>query len=107
MFWSTTYAASGYIFSGQLDRVAAQLARVGALVALAAAIGFGFYVVPRFARWPLSSRVAKTSELARTVNESGGVAAGHIDWPNAPHHPKRSATAERKTARELTARTRS
>jgi rhodanese-related sulfurtransferase len=30
MFWSATYAALGYIFSNQLDRVAAHVARAGA-----------------------------------------------------------------------------
>jgi len=51
MFWSSAYAALGYIFSDQLDRVAVHLARMGTFVALAAAAGFGFYIVRRFARW--------------------------------------------------------
>jgi Rhodanese-like domain len=37
-----SYAALGYIFSNQLDRVAVHLARMGAIVSLAAAAGIGF-----------------------------------------------------------------
>jgi membrane protein DedA with SNARE-associated domain/rhodanese-related sulfurtransferase len=49
--WSVTYAALGYIFSNQLDRVAVHLARTGIFAALVAAAGFGFYLANRFARW--------------------------------------------------------
>jgi len=51
IFWSTSYAALGYIFSNQLDRVATHLERMGAFVALAVAAVFAFYLVRRFARW--------------------------------------------------------
>jgi rhodanese-related sulfurtransferase len=50
-FWSAVYTALGYIFSNQLDRVAVHLARVGTIVAIAIAAGFGFYLARRFARW--------------------------------------------------------
>jgi hypothetical protein len=42
MFWSATYAALGYIFSNQLDRVAAHVAWVGAFVAFAAVFSIRF-----------------------------------------------------------------
>jgi membrane protein DedA with SNARE-associated domain/rhodanese-related sulfurtransferase len=50
-FWSATYAALGYIFSNQLDRLAVHVARMGIFVALAVAAGFGFYLAHKFARW--------------------------------------------------------
>jgi membrane protein DedA with SNARE-associated domain len=51
MLWSATYAALGYIFSTQLDLVAVHLARIGAVVAVALAAGFGFYLARRLTRW--------------------------------------------------------
>jgi membrane protein DedA with SNARE-associated domain/rhodanese-related sulfurtransferase len=66
MFWSTTYAALGYIFSNQLDLVAVHLARMGTFVALAVAAGFGFYIVRRFARW---LRFLRQFRLARITPE--------------------------------------
>jgi membrane protein DedA with SNARE-associated domain/rhodanese-related sulfurtransferase len=49
--WSSTYAALGYVFSNQLERVAVHLERIGAVAALAAAMAFGFYLARKFARW--------------------------------------------------------
>jgi rhodanese-related sulfurtransferase len=66
LFWSTTYAALGYIFSNQLDRVAVHLARMGTVVALAIAAGIGFYVVRRLARW---LRFLRQFRLARITPE--------------------------------------
>jgi rhodanese-related sulfurtransferase len=66
LFWSTTYAALGYIFSDQLDRVAVHLARMGTVVALAVAAGIGFYVVRRLARW---LRFLRQFRLARITPE--------------------------------------
>jgi membrane protein DedA with SNARE-associated domain/rhodanese-related sulfurtransferase len=66
MFWSTSYAALGYILSDQLDRVAADLAQVGTVVALAIAAGFGFYAGRRFARW---LRFLRQFRLARITPE--------------------------------------
>ena len=51
IFWCISYAALGYVFSNQLDRVAVHLERMGALVALAVAVVFVFYLVRRFVRW--------------------------------------------------------
>lgn len=66
IFWSTAYAALGYIFSDQLERVAVHLARVGALVALALAAGFGFYIVRKAARW---QHFVRQFKLARITPE--------------------------------------
>jgi rhodanese-related sulfurtransferase len=49
--WSAAYTALGYTFSDQLDRVAVHLARVGAVLAIAIAAVFGFYLARRFGRW--------------------------------------------------------
>jgi uncharacterized membrane-anchored protein len=51
MFWSLTYAALGYIFNDQLNRVAAHVTGMGTFVVLAVAAGLGFYIVRKFARW--------------------------------------------------------
>jgi len=51
LLWSATYAALGYIFSNQLDRVATHVLRTGAFVAVAVAVGFGFYTAHKFAHW--------------------------------------------------------
>jgi membrane protein DedA with SNARE-associated domain/rhodanese-related sulfurtransferase len=50
IFWCISYAALGYFFSNQLDRVAVHLERTGAIVALAVAAGIGFYLIRRLAR---------------------------------------------------------
>jgi membrane protein DedA with SNARE-associated domain/rhodanese-related sulfurtransferase len=50
IFWCISYAALGYIFSNQLDRVAVHLARMGAVVALAIAAGIVIYIIRRLAR---------------------------------------------------------
>src|SRR3984893_8386875 len=44
MFWSTTYATLGYIFSDQLDRVAAHIVGMGTIVLVAVAAALGFIV---------------------------------------------------------------
>ena len=49
--WSGSYAALGYIFSNQLDRVAVHLARLGIVAALIAAGAFSFYLGRRFLKW--------------------------------------------------------
>ena len=49
--WSTAYATIGYTFSNQLDRVAAHVTRMGAVVALVMAAGVGFYMARKAVRW--------------------------------------------------------
>jgi rhodanese-related sulfurtransferase len=49
--WTVTFAALGYMFSDQLDLVAAGVVRMGTFVALAMIAGFGFLLVRRFVRW--------------------------------------------------------
>jgi membrane protein DedA with SNARE-associated domain/rhodanese-related sulfurtransferase len=51
LFWSASYAVLGYLFSDQLDRVAVHVARMGVLLALAAAAVCSFYVAKRLIRW--------------------------------------------------------
>src|SRR4029079_1107482 len=50
-FWSAAYATLGYIFSDQLERVAVHLARLGAIVTMAALAALGFYIMRKPARW--------------------------------------------------------
>ena len=66
VFWSTTYAGLGYVFSDQLESVAAHVARMGALIALAAAAALGFYIAHRIARW---LRFVRQFKLARITPE--------------------------------------
>jgi membrane protein DedA with SNARE-associated domain/rhodanese-related sulfurtransferase len=49
--WSACYAALGYVFSDQLDRVAVHVARMGILSAMILAAGIGYYIARRLARW--------------------------------------------------------
>ena len=65
-FWSVTYAFLGYIFSDQLDRVAAHVTRAGAFVALAVVAGFTFYMVRKFVRL---QRFVREFKLARITPE--------------------------------------
>ena len=51
ILWSSTYAALGYAFSNQLERVAMHLERIGAIAALVVAVAFGFYLARKFTRW--------------------------------------------------------
>jgi membrane protein DedA with SNARE-associated domain/rhodanese-related sulfurtransferase len=51
VFWCTTYAGLGYIFSDQLESVAGHIERMGAFVALAVAAGCGYYIAYKVARW--------------------------------------------------------
>lgn len=51
VFWCTTYAGLGYIFSDQLEIVAAHIVRLGIFVALAVAAGCGYYIAYKVARW--------------------------------------------------------
>lgn len=51
MLWSAAYTALGFVFSDQLDLVAAHLARAGALVALIAGIVVGLYASKKIANW--------------------------------------------------------
>jgi membrane protein DedA with SNARE-associated domain/rhodanese-related sulfurtransferase len=66
MFWSSTYAYLGYAFSDQLDRVATHIARMGAFLFLAAAVGFSFYVMHKVAKW---GRFMREFKLARITPE--------------------------------------
>jgi membrane protein DedA with SNARE-associated domain/rhodanese-related sulfurtransferase len=65
-FWTSTYAALGYIFSGELDRVAGHLVRIGTFAALALAVGLGFYAIRKLARWV---RFVREFRLARITPE--------------------------------------
>jgi membrane protein DedA with SNARE-associated domain/rhodanese-related sulfurtransferase len=49
--WTVTFTALGYMFSDQLDLVAAHVIRMGTSVALIVIIGIGFLLVRRFVRW--------------------------------------------------------
>ena len=51
ILWASTYAALGYVFSNQLERLAVHLERIGAIAALLMAVAFGFYLARKFARW--------------------------------------------------------
>jgi hypothetical protein len=64
MFWSMTYAAVGYIFSNQLDRVAPHAVGLGTVVVLAVAAGLGFHLVRNFVRW---QRFVSQFKLALTT----------------------------------------
>ncbi len=64
--WCITYAGLGYIFSNQLESVAAHIARMGAIVGLAAAAGCGYYIVHRIVRW---LRFVRQFKLARITPE--------------------------------------
>jgi len=89
MFWSTTYATLGYVFSNQLDRVAVHLMRLGIFVALAIAAGFGFYMAQTLARW---LRFVRQFKLARITPEqlSDKLKAGEdiliVDLQGRLHH---------------------
>jgi membrane protein DedA with SNARE-associated domain/rhodanese-related sulfurtransferase len=62
LLWSICYAAVGYLFSDQLDRVALHAARMGALLALVAAAVCGFYVVKKLVHY---ARFLREFTLAR------------------------------------------
>jgi len=89
LFWSTTYATLGYVFSNQLDRVAVHLMRVGIFVALAIAAVFGFYLARTLARW---LRFVRQFKLARITPEdlSDKLKAGEdilvVDLQGRTHH---------------------
>jgi membrane protein DedA with SNARE-associated domain/rhodanese-related sulfurtransferase len=63
MLWSAAYVALGYIFSNQLERVAAQIERIGAFVALALAAAFGFHMARKYARWQAFVREFKLARI--------------------------------------------
>jgi len=63
MFWSTTYAVLGYIFSDQLGRVAVHVIGMGTVLALAVALGLGFHIVRKVTRWRRSVRQFKLARL--------------------------------------------
>jgi len=64
-FWSMTYAVLGYIFSDQLDRVAAHVVRMGTVVVLAIATGIGLHIVRQCAGWQRFVRQFNLHELSR------------------------------------------
>jgi membrane protein DedA with SNARE-associated domain/rhodanese-related sulfurtransferase len=49
--WATCYAALGYIFSNQLDRVATHLERLGTVAVLIVTAAFAFYLLRRLLHW--------------------------------------------------------
>jgi membrane protein DedA with SNARE-associated domain len=66
VFWCVSYAALGYMFSNQLDRVAVHLARVGTFVVLVVAAGLAVYVFRRLSR---RLRFVREFNLARITPE--------------------------------------
>jgi rhodanese-related sulfurtransferase len=64
--WTITYAALGYIFNNQLDRVAIHVMRLGTLVTFGIATGIAFSLVRRFVRW---YRLVRQFNLARITPE--------------------------------------
>lgn len=50
ILWSSAYAALGYAFRNQLDRIANYSAKMGTLVVLAAIAGFGVFIILRLIR---------------------------------------------------------
>ena len=65
-FWTGAYAALGYVFANQLDRVALHITRVAAFVAFAVAAGLSFYILRKLARW---LRFLRQFRLARIAPE--------------------------------------
>jgi membrane protein DedA with SNARE-associated domain/rhodanese-related sulfurtransferase len=49
--WTVPFAVLGYMFSDQLDLVAARVMRMGAYAAVALIAGFGFFLMRRVPRW--------------------------------------------------------
>jgi rhodanese-related sulfurtransferase len=66
LFWSVTYTALGYLFSNQLDRVAAHLVGMGTVVLVAAAAAVSFHLGRKFAQW---QRFVRQFKLARITPE--------------------------------------
>ena len=64
--WCITYAGLGYVFSDQLESVAAHIARLGAIVELAVAAGCSYYIVHRIVQW---LRFVRQFRLARISPE--------------------------------------
>ena len=62
--WSASYAALGYVFSDQLDRVAVHVARMGILSAMILAAGIGYYIARRVARWQGFLRQFKLARIS-------------------------------------------
>jgi membrane protein DedA with SNARE-associated domain/rhodanese-related sulfurtransferase len=61
--WSVTFATLGYMFSDQLDLVAARVMRLGLSLALAIVAGFGFFLVRRFVRWRKFTAQFRTDQI--------------------------------------------
>ena len=64
--WTISYAALGYIFNTQLDRVATHVTRLGTLMTFVILAGIGFFLVRRFVRW---YRMVRQFNLARITPE--------------------------------------
>ena len=64
--WTITYAALGYIFNTQLDRVAVHVMRLGTLTTVVILAGIGFFLVRKFLRW---YRLVRQFNLARITPE--------------------------------------
>ena len=64
--WTISYAALGYIFNTQLDRVATHIERLGTLMTIVILAGIGFFLVRRFVRW---FRLVRQFNLARITPE--------------------------------------
>jgi membrane protein DedA with SNARE-associated domain/rhodanese-related sulfurtransferase len=64
--WTITYAALGYIFNNQLDRVAAHVTRLGTLMTFAIVAGIGFFSIRRLVHW---YRLVRQFNLTRIAPE--------------------------------------
>lgn len=64
--WTISYAALGYIFNTQLDRVATHVERLGTLMTIVILAGIGFFLMRRFVRW---YRLVRQFNLARIAPE--------------------------------------
>jgi membrane protein DedA with SNARE-associated domain/rhodanese-related sulfurtransferase len=69
ILWSSVYATLGYVFSDQLDRLAADLAEMGKLILFAGVIWFSFLMVRKIVRW---HRFLGEFRLARITPEELG-----------------------------------
>jgi membrane protein DedA with SNARE-associated domain len=71
LFWTATYAFLGYIFRDQLDTVATHVARVGGVVAFAALVAFGGYLLHRLLPMaPVRGPVRTRTDHARATEKN-------------------------------------
>jgi rhodanese-related sulfurtransferase len=64
--WTITYAALGYVFNNQLDRVAVHVMRLGTIMTFGIVAAIGFFLIRRLVRW---YRLVRQFNLARITPE--------------------------------------